>query len=154
MKERRAGTTSSTYAIPIVSDGCLLCANAQYGIREGVSMYDRCLLFLTATMKAPCPPKTNQPLEERSGTGWMPRCFCPFPKGAQRHSRRMRSRLWGRSGTPQSQARILWTKQRQHEVVRGVTACWDALAWLGEVILTARNVAVHTRAVAKDHKTD
>lgn len=160
MRERcawRAGTACSTYALSIGSDGCLLRAKREYRVDGGVSTYDHCLLFLNATMRAPGALGTNQP-QGAQRNRLDAQIVLSVSQGCPEPQLGVRSTPWGCSGAPRSQATPAMAstlmKQRQHEVVLGVTAHWDALAWLGEVIPTVCNVTVHTRAVAKDHKTD
>ena len=45
-------------------------------------------------------------------------------------------------------------QRRQHALGRAVRKHRDALAWLGDVILKARNAAGRTQTAAKEHKTD
>jgi hypothetical protein len=80
---------------------------------------------------------------------WIPRPWWAQRKAGRpaalvRLPRTPRSTTWAVLGlpeAPQSQAMPWHATDLQHKIVCAVTECWVALAWLGEMILTARNVA-------------
>lgn len=110
------------------------------------SRYPRCIMsMLTTIMKE----------DNRTTTAWE----CPLSaqmllsvsQACPEAQLWVRRTPWGCSGMPHSQA---MPHMRMIAKARGVTACWDALAWLGEMVPTTHNVALHRRAMAKGHKTD